>query len=32
LPLYIARNQQGQLSVKACSLAIACGFWVIHHA
>jgi hypothetical protein len=32
LSLYIARNQQGQLNVKACSLAIACGLWVIHRA
>jgi hypothetical protein len=32
LSLHIAKNQRGQLNVKACSLAIACGLWVIHRA
>jgi hypothetical protein len=32
LSLYIARNRRGQLNVKACSLALACGLWVIHRA
>jgi hypothetical protein len=32
LSLHIARNQRGQLNVKACSLALACGLWVIHRA
>jgi hypothetical protein len=30
LSSYIARNQQGQLNVKVCSLALACELWVIH--
>jgi hypothetical protein len=32
LSLYIAMSRQGQLNVKACLLAIACGLWVIHRA
>jgi hypothetical protein len=28
--LYIVRNRRGQLNIKACSLAIACGLRVIH--
>jgi hypothetical protein len=32
LSLYIARSQRGQLNVKTCSLAIACGLWVIRRA
>jgi hypothetical protein len=32
LSLYTARNLQGQLNVEPCSLALACGLWVIHRA
>jgi hypothetical protein len=32
LSLYISRNRRDRLNVKACSLAIACGLWVIHRA
>jgi hypothetical protein len=30
LSLYIVRNLREQLNVKVCSLALACGLWVIH--
>jgi hypothetical protein len=32
LSLHIVRNQRRQLNVKACSLALASGLWVIHRA
>jgi hypothetical protein len=32
LLLHIARNRRSQLNVKAYSLAIACGLWVIHRS
>ena len=32
LTLHLAKEQRGQLNVNSCSLAIACGLWVVHRA